>query len=119
MLSLYNRNIYHLDLKLNNILYSSNSEYSPYGRYFITDFGISLKISTLRKKYILVKFKPYGINPQEIAYAKYVKRRCIYNYTIDLWSIGIIMGEFSGKIRNRGWTHPIISGINSSDQIRL
>ena len=42
LLSLYNKCIYQLDVKPENILYNMYPEH--YGRYFISDFGFSIKV---------------------------------------------------------------------------
>ena len=107
MLSLYNKNILHLDLKSNNILFSIHPP--PYGRYFIADFGTSLKTfdfsDETSQHSCYVQSLLY--RAPEVALGRVCGTKCIYNYTIDLWAIGIMMGEFGNQPYNPKWQHPI------------
>ena len=118
MLSLYNKNIFHLDLKPENILWKGG--FGRYGRYFITDFGISLKVLTSRKQKHDCSVQTLWYRSPEVALSNACGRPCIYDYTTDLWSLGIIMGEFSGKMSTPPWDHPIIKYLrvrgDSTDQ---
>ena len=101
LLSLHNKSIYHLDLKPENILY--NSEYE---RYYISDFGISIKVT----EYVGIHkcdVQTAWYRAPEIMIANACEQKCKYNDTADLWSLGVILGTFSMQIDNPSWIHPI------------
>lgn len=111
MLSLYNRNLYHLDLKPNNILYKNKPEYGPYGRYFIADFGSSLKFITDAYTIHSCQIQNIFFRAPEVVYSFVCNATCTYNSSIDLWAIGIMMGMFANKAYDSSWQHPAFRGL--------
>lgn len=105
MLSLYNRGLLHLDLKTDNILYTS--EYGEYGRYIITDFGLSIKEHNIQNEIHTCQAQTLNYRAPEIAVALFRDRPCSYSYKADIWSIGVVMLIFCTIIANV--SDPIIS----------
>lgn len=106
MLALYNRHIYHLDLKPDNILFNKS-------HYYISDLGSSLKVSSIYHNTYNLPVQSPCYRAPEVALAQVCS--CTYNCcsAIDIWSIGIIMGEFAGKSAPR-WIHPIIDFLSTT-----
>lgn len=105
LLSLHNKFIYHLDIKPENILYDNNPKYGPYGRYFISDFGISTKNIIPQTGGCLVQSAWY--RAPEIVIAAACDKKCTYDYKVDIWSFGIMFGELGMKLNDPKWIHPI------------
>lgn len=106
MLALHNREVLHLDLKPENILYSS----IPTPHYVLTDFGISLKVHSDEKAPHSCSAQTIYYRAPEIALSRTCNTPCIYTYSADLWSIGIIMGEFALNLVSAE-TFPIVDYI--------
>ena len=107
LLSLYNKSIYHLDIKPGNILYSDNPDYGSYGRYMISDFGFSIKVITESNVFHNCNVQTPAYAAPEIMASVLSGIGCKYDYTVDLWSIGIIIGELAIKMVNHDSKHPI------------
>lgn len=103
LLSLHNKFICHLDLKPGNILYCDEE---PEPRYVITDFGTAIKNIYTTNLPCHVQTVPY--RAPEIILANAYGMPCNYDDRADLWSAGIIFGQFLMRIYNSKWRHPSI-----------
>lgn len=124
LLALYNRGLYHLDLKPWNILYRMVPN-TLYGEYVLTDFGISLKVHTTRSISYNCQIQTLWYRAPEVILATLCSEPCVYNYTADIWSLALIMGEFAARIINPSAQNPIIQPMiafnmeNSVDLLEL